>query len=66
MTGPHLIRHLQVAINLTGLTRVPVDGVLGPITTIALRRVQRHHNLPVTGEPDRTTLRALGVEESPC
>ncbi|MGO1048811.1 peptidoglycan-binding domain-containing protein [Crossiella sp. CA198] len=54
-------RAVQVRINLTGLVRVRVDGVFGPVTASALRRVQAHCGLPVTGALDDATTRALGL-----
>ncbi|MGW0522838.1 peptidoglycan-binding domain-containing protein [Crossiella sp. NPDC003009] len=58
---PDDVRAVQVRINLTGIVRVRVDGHLGAATQSALRRVQAHCRLPVTGELDDATTRALGL-----
>ncbi len=51
---------LQEALNKQGFV-VKVDGVLGGETRSAIRRFQSQHHLPVTGEPDKSTLDKLGV-----
>lgn len=41
------------------------DARFGPDTGFAVSRLQERHGIPVTGEADMTTLRALGAELAP-
>lgn len=56
--APTQIRVLQRALGVTE------DGILGPQSRAALRRFERSHGLPADGQPDRATLRALGIKLS--
>ena len=38
-----------------------VDGIMGPNTRAALRRLQKSQGLPKSGNLDDKTLRALGI-----
>jgi murein DD-endopeptidase MepM/ murein hydrolase activator NlpD len=51
---------LQVALRAQGLYRGTIDGVQGPGTTRAIRRLQRRARLVVDGVAGPRTLRALG------
>jgi peptidoglycan hydrolase-like protein with peptidoglycan-binding domain len=44
--------------------RRPVDGVMGPKTTEALKAYQKSENLPTTGTMDGDTRAKLGVKVS--
>jgi murein DD-endopeptidase MepM/ murein hydrolase activator NlpD len=57
---------LQVALRAEGLYRGTVDGVLGPGTVTAVRRLQARHRLTVDGIPGRRTRRALGRRGRPA
>jgi peptidoglycan hydrolase-like protein with peptidoglycan-binding domain len=57
------IKALQEALNKQGVT-VKVDGVLDEETRAAIKKYQSQHHVPVTGEPDKTTLDKLGVRQS--
>jgi peptidase M23-like protein/putative peptidoglycan binding protein len=51
---------LQVALRDHGLYRGTIDGIRGPATTRAIRRLQRHARITVDGVPGPQTRRALG------
>jgi hypothetical protein len=51
---------LQVALRLHGTYAGPIDGIFGPQTRRAVRRLQRHKKLVVDGVAGRRTLAALG------
>jgi len=55
------IRDMQRRLTSRGYPAGPADGVMGRATRSALTDFQRAQNLPVTGQPDRATLAALGV-----
>lgn len=50
---------VQQLLRAHGHPTVPVDGVAGPGTVMALRHFQAAHGLPVTGGLDRATVVAL-------
>ena len=52
---------VQRALAQLGYYRCPVDGVVGPQTEKAIRWFQSVDRLPVTGEIDSATLRALRI-----
>jgi len=56
------IRQVQERLQAAGFSPGPVDGALGSRTRDALRRYQRAKGLRSTGEPDKATLKALGVQ----
>ena len=58
--GSARVAALQTALAVKGLYGGPVDGVLGPGTTAAVRRLQRLAGLQVDGVPGPRTRRALG------
>jgi peptidoglycan hydrolase-like protein with peptidoglycan-binding domain len=57
-TGPR-VAALQRRLRAAGCDPGPVDGIYGPLTRRAVRRYQRKHHLPVTGEVDGGTVRRL-------
>jgi peptidoglycan hydrolase-like protein with peptidoglycan-binding domain len=58
------IRQMQDLLKAQGYYEETVDGVAGPRTRSALRRFQRAQRLPVTGQLDRGTALALGMDAS--
>jgi peptidoglycan hydrolase-like protein with peptidoglycan-binding domain len=54
------IAGLQVGLHQRGLYHGTVDGVLGPSTVNAVRRLQRKRGLSVDGVPGAQTRKALG------
>ena len=61
------VKELQHQLTALGLQPGRIDGRYGPITTDAVRRFQRAHDLPVDGVADPVTLSALkaSVKGSP-
>ena len=59
-TGKPEVAALQVGLRSHGLYRGTVDGVLGPATERAVRRLQRRAGLPADGVPGARTRKALG------
>jgi peptidoglycan hydrolase-like protein with peptidoglycan-binding domain len=53
------IKALQHQLSWLGLEPGPADGRYGPLTTGAVRRFQKAHDLPVDGIVDRSTADAL-------
>jgi peptidase M23-like protein/putative peptidoglycan binding protein len=51
---------LQVALQTRGLYAGTIDGIRGPATTRAVRKLQRHARIAVDGVPGPQTRRALG------
>ena len=51
---------LQVGLRKHGLYRGDVDGLLGPMTTAAVQKLQRRAGLSADGVPGRATRAALG------
>jgi peptidoglycan hydrolase-like protein with peptidoglycan-binding domain len=58
--GDPAVAALQVALRTRGFYAGPVDGVLGPQTASAVRRLQRRAQLPVDGVVGPATHAALG------
>jgi len=56
-----IVMDAQQALAAKGYTPGPIDGVMGPRTRAALRTFQTNSGLPVTGELDGLTLRALAL-----
>jgi LysM repeat protein len=59
------IAGLQVALRSQGYYCGTIDGIAGPATAAAVRKLQRHARLPVTGIADARTRRALGPLGTP-
>ena len=57
------VREVQQVLNHRGI-RTRIDGIMGPRTENAVRTFQRTHNLEPTGELNRQTLVALGIQRS--
>jgi murein DD-endopeptidase MepM/ murein hydrolase activator NlpD len=58
--GKPSIAALQVGLHARGLYAGPIDGMRGPGTTAAVRKLQRRAGLPVDGVVGRKTRAALG------
>jgi len=58
------ILQLQQALNDNGFDAGPVDGVLGPQTSAALKRFQSKAGLQPTGHIDQQTLALVGMSGS--
>jgi peptidoglycan hydrolase-like protein with peptidoglycan-binding domain len=56
------VRDVQHTLKSRGL-RVGVDGVMGPGTRAAIQQFQRSENLEPTGQLNRQTLIALGIQQ---
>jgi murein DD-endopeptidase MepM/ murein hydrolase activator NlpD len=63
--GPADVAALQVALRAAGTYGGAVDGIAGPGTAAAVRRVQARHGLAVDGVAGRHTRRALGWRGRP-
>jgi peptidoglycan hydrolase-like protein with peptidoglycan-binding domain len=61
------VKALQRQLSWLGLEPGPVDGRYGPLTTVAVRRFQEAHGLPVDGVVDQLTAdaRAASAPEPP-
>jgi len=57
------VRKAQQVLNKNGF-RTGVDGMMGPRTQGALKRFQKSHDLEPTGQLNRQTLVALGLQPS--
>jgi peptidoglycan hydrolase-like protein with peptidoglycan-binding domain len=53
------VREVQELLNLNGYSAGPVDGVVGPRTTGAIRAYQSDYDLEATGRPSFGLLRHL-------
>lgn len=60
--GSAAIRDLQLRLRDAGYYPGPADGIWGAGTHDALARFQANRGLPATGEPDRQTVLALGLD----
>jgi peptidoglycan hydrolase-like protein with peptidoglycan-binding domain len=58
--GDDAVAALQVGLRAKGVYAGTIDGVLGPETTEAVRKLQRRTGLAVDGIPGASTKRALG------
>ena len=56
------VRDVQHTLKSRGL-RVGVDGIMGPRTQAAIRQFQKSENLEPTGQLNRQTLIALGIQQ---
>jgi len=56
------IRQSQERLKAVGFDPGPIDGVMGQRTRDALRLYQETRSLPVTGELDDATFKALGIQ----
>ncbi len=59
-----LITKVQSALKEKGYNPGPVDGIMGPRTSKALRDFQIKNDIPVSGEIDKPTLDRLGIKGS--
>jgi len=53
---------VQQALKEKGHDPGPIDGLMGPRTSAALRDFQSKEGIEPTGKPDRQTLASLGVD----
>ncbi|MDQ3857603.1 MAG: peptidoglycan DD-metalloendopeptidase family protein [Actinomycetota bacterium] len=58
--GEPRIAALQIGLHARGLYGATIDGLWGPATASAVRRLQRHAGISVNGIPGPRTRRALG------
>ncbi len=56
------VREVQSKLNERGIARLGVDGQMGPRTQEAVRKFQRSQRLEPTGQLNRQTLIALGLQ----
>jgi peptidoglycan hydrolase-like protein with peptidoglycan-binding domain len=63
-TSVATIREAQIVLRDRGYYNGPINGVLSFQTRNAIRQFQRDRNLPLTGELDLDTARALGIAHS--
>jgi peptidoglycan hydrolase-like protein with peptidoglycan-binding domain len=56
------VREVQRMLNQRGFDRLGVDGMMGPRTQAAVREFQRSQRLEPTGQLNRQTLIALGLQ----
>ena len=59
--NPEGVRKVQQLLKDKGLNPGPIDGVMGPLTTEAVRDFQNRYGIRVKGEIDNQTLFALGA-----
>ncbi|HET7096866.1 MAG TPA: peptidoglycan-binding domain-containing protein, partial [Casimicrobiaceae bacterium] len=55
------VRSVQQALIEDGYNAGPIDGIIGPRTSGALREFQDANGLPATGRIDSATVAALGI-----
>jgi hypothetical protein len=58
-----LVRSVQQALNEDGYNAGPVDGIIGPRTSGALREFQDANGMPPTGRINSATVAALGIAQ---
>ena len=58
----NLVENVQMELNERGLNVGEVNGVMGPGTISALQAFQEQENLEVTGNINRETMEALGMD----
>jgi peptidoglycan hydrolase-like protein with peptidoglycan-binding domain len=63
-TSPEEVRDIQTALKDAGFDPGPVDGVIGPRTTKAIRTFQFHTGTLATGRLNDETLTTLGIRMS--
>lgn len=56
------VEKVQEKLNNEGFNAGPVDGLIGPKTTEGIRSFQESNNLTASGELNRETIDALGVD----
>jgi len=59
------IREVQQTLHKRGFRAGPIDGIMGPSTQAALKSFQQSQNLETTGQLNRQTLVALGLQPDP-
>jgi peptidoglycan hydrolase-like protein with peptidoglycan-binding domain len=56
------VKEMQKLLNERGFEAGPVDGIIGPKTTKAVREYQESRGLVATGNPDEETLKELAPD----
>lgn len=64
MSGQQDIRQAQEALKAQGHDPGPIDGVMGPQTSQALREFQSSNGLQQTGRLDEQTKEKLNIENT--
>ena len=59
------IRQVQQTLHKRGFRAGPIDGIMGPSTQAAVKSFQQSQNLETTGQLNRQTLVALGLQPDP-
>jgi carboxyl-terminal processing protease len=59
--GSEQVKSVQKALQEKGMDPGPIDGIIGPKTTAALRAFQKDQKLTETGRLDEQTREKLGV-----
>ena len=58
-----LVRDVQEQLRRMGLYNGPVDGVLGPLTSHAIKEIQQANGWPVDGQPNQQLLEHLRSQQ---
>ncbi|MFP4063175.1 MAG: peptidoglycan-binding domain-containing protein, partial [Halochromatium sp.] len=58
---PQTVKALQTALRAQGFDPGPIDGLLGPRTTAAIKEFQRDRGLPVTGSLNAELAQQLDI-----
>ena len=59
VADPGLVMDIQRGLTNMAFSNVAIDGIAGDATRDAIRRFERHYQLPVTGEPSLAVLKKL-------
>ena len=59
VADPGLVMEIQRGLTNMAFSNVTIDGIAGEATRDAIRRFERHYQLPVTGEPSLAVLKKL-------
>ncbi|WP_146048823.1 peptidoglycan-binding domain-containing protein, partial [Pseudanabaena sp. BC1403] len=59
VADPGLVMEIQRGLTNMAFSNVSIDGIAGEETRSAIRRFERHYDLPVTGEPSIAVLKKL-------
>lgn len=61
LSSPEMIKRAQEGLRDNGYYEGPLDGVMSPRTSAALKAYQHENNLPETGDLDPETAKRLGL-----
>jgi len=56
---PGLVMEIQRGLSNMAYRNITIDGIPGDDTRAAIRRFERHYQLPETGEPSAAVLKKL-------